>query len=102
MLARGIIANPALAREIKGGTIITKAELKQYHDSLYDEYSKQSLGISTHLHRMKELWFYIGQLFPDAEKEVHKIRISKTIEHYNEWVARIFRDCEIGGSFCQG
>ena len=97
MLARGIIANPALQREIAGGSRLTKQELRAYHDELYKSYEAQNFGLSPQLHRMKELWFYIGPLFKDGDKLVHKIRIAKTIEQYRPAVERLFNNCEIGG-----
>ncbi len=99
MLGRGIIADPALHREILGGKPITKTELRRYHDALYANYEAQNGGLSPLLHRMKELWFYIGTLFIDAEKAVHKIRIAQTVEQYRPAVDRIFQTCEIGGHF---
>ncbi len=99
MFGRGMIANPALLREIKGGTALSKKELKVYHDALYQNYEALNYGFSPLLHRMKELWFYIGELFVDAEKAVHKIRIAKTVEQYRPAVEHIFANYKIGGSF---
>jgi len=99
MLGRGMIANPALLREIKGGAPLTKKELKLYHDSLYQNYEALNYGFSPLLHRMKELWFYIGELFVDSEKAVHKIRIAKTVEQYKPAVEHIFANYKIGKSF---
>lgn len=99
MLGRGIIANPALLREIKGGQRLTKSELRCFHDTLYRAYEARNFGLSPLLHRMKELWFYWGRLFVDAEKPVHKIKLAKTIETYRPAVDRLFDGWEIGGSF---
>ncbi len=99
MLGRGIIANPALLREIKGGKPLNKVELRTYHDMLYRAYESRNYGLSPLLHRMKELWYYWGRLFVDAEKPVRKIRLAKTIEAYRPAVERLFEGFEIGGAF---
>ncbi len=86
MLARGIISNPALYREISAGSPLKIKELASFEYELYDAYMSQNIGFSAVLHRMKELWFYWGTQFPDDEKPVHKIRISKTVEEYRSRV----------------
>lgn len=99
MLGRGIVAQPALARILKGGKPASKTELKSYHDALFTTYCSQNLGDSTVLHRMKELWFYIGHLFNDAEKPIHKIRIAKSMPEYKAAVERTFSGYQLGGHF---
>ena len=99
MLGRGIIANPALLREIKGGKTLTASELHAFHDALYQTYESRNYGFSPLLHRMKELWFYWGKLFVDAEKPVHKIKLAKTVEIYRPAVERLFAGWDIGGAF---
>ena len=90
MLARGIIANPALCREIVGGSALTIDELHCFERAIYEAYMAQNPDLSVVLHRMKELWFYWGGLFHENEKQVHKIRISKTIEEYLPRVNALF------------
>ena len=99
MPARGLIANPALIREMKGGKAITKQELRLYHDELYRAYDALQYGTSTLLHRMNELWFYLGCNFAGAEKLVHKIRKARNCGDYLAAVDRIFDTCDIGGHF---
>lgn len=41
MLGRGLVAQPGLARELQGGTSLTKAEIIHFHDRLVEEFSKQ-------------------------------------------------------------
>ncbi len=40
MLGRGLLANPALPRQLKGGTSLTVEEIARYHDALEQEYSR--------------------------------------------------------------
>ena len=37
MLGRGLIADPALAREISGGGRASRSELREFHDLIYDD-----------------------------------------------------------------
>lgn len=99
MLARGIIANPALQREISSGTVVAKDELLAYENGLYEAYMAQNIGLGNVLHRMKELWFYLGCMFQNDEKLVHKIRISKTIEECRKRVKTLFDEADICGHF---
>ena len=43
MLGRGILTNPALARELCGGAALTASELARFHDELYGAY-KEEIG----------------------------------------------------------
>lgn len=99
MLGRGLIADPALHREITQNSPITKTELKNYHDSLYKAWDALNYGTSTLLHRTCELWFYLGCMFRDAEKYVHKIRKAKNTQTYLVAVEKLFEHCETGGYF---
>lgn len=82
MIGRGIIANPGLVREIKTGQKIIKAELKQYHDALYAGYLADLGAEADVLYKMKEVWFYLGTNFKDADKVIKKIYKAKKPEDY--------------------
>ena len=98
MLGRGLISNPALAREFKGGEALTSKELLTYHDAIYRTYEADGLGAVTIMHRMKELWFYMGDLYGD-EKLVHKLKKAKKSEDYLFLARKLIREEEITGSF---
>lgn len=90
MLGRGIIANPGLVREIKTEQKITKEELRHYHDALYAGYLKD-LGAETDvLFKMKEVWFYLGTNFLDADKIIKKIHKAKKPEEYRAVIKEIW------------
>ncbi|MBQ9243849.1 MAG: tRNA-dihydrouridine synthase family protein [Proteobacteria bacterium] len=99
MLGRGLVANPALHREITQSTRVTKAELKRYHDSLFTAWDALNYGTSTLLHRTCELWFYLGCMFSDAEKFVRKIRKAKNVPTYLAAVEQLFEHCAADGYF---
>ena len=82
MLGRGLVANPALAREIRGGTPLTGAELRQFHDRVLEAYCACILGEVNILHKMKELWNYWACLFPEEKKGVKALRKSRNLAEY--------------------
>ena len=41
MIGRGVLADPAIARKIKGGDGADKAEMRHFHDMLYEAYCEQ-------------------------------------------------------------
>ena len=82
MVGRGLVANPALAREIRGGAPLTGAELRQFHDSLLEGYCACIQGEVNILHKMKELWNYWACLFPQDKKGIKALRKSRTLTEY--------------------
>lgn len=75
MLGRGLLANPALARELCGGAGVTAAELRTYHDALLMEYSREYTADTAHS-RMREHMKYLSSCFEGAEKALKAIRKS--------------------------
>ena len=82
MLGRGLVANPALAREIRGGAPLTAKELRQLHDGILEGYCACILGEVNVLHKMKELWNYWACLFPEDKKGVKALRKSRDLAGY--------------------
>jgi len=71
MIGRGAIKNPAIFREIKGGSSPNKKELLDFAQNLSTNY-KEVLGSDTYvLHKLKEIWVYMIENFP-KEKKVKK------------------------------
>ncbi|MFR2626190.1 MAG: tRNA dihydrouridine synthase [Collinsella sp.] len=90
MLGRGLLANPALARMVKGGPAATAAELQRFHDTLFAAYAEEIGGNA--VFRMKEWWFYAKCAFADPAT-VHKIvRKTKKVDEYRAAVERVFRE----------
>lgn len=77
MIGRGLVANPALARQARGGPAATRAELQEFHDTLYEGYCEEFGSARNAVQRMKEFWFYLAQLYDGAEK-LEK-RLKKTV-----------------------
>ena len=88
MLGRGLLANPALVRQIKGGAAVTVWELRQFHDKLYRAYLEQMGGNA--VFRMKEWWFYAKCAFADPLAVHRTVRKVKKVEEYEAAAAKIF------------
>lgn len=99
MLARGMVANPALAREIKKRKQLEKGELKEFHDRLYSEYQEKLFGDTNLLYRMKEYWYYMIQAFPDSKKYAKRIKKARQLDVYNETINELFDTLNVGGMF---
>ena len=93
MLGRGLITNPQLALGYKKGQEIISPDLerlKAFHNELLARYTDLFSGDKPVLHRMKELWVFWKELFPDSEKAVKQIQKSKHLLEYKAAVQNIF------------
>lgn len=90
MLGRGVVTNPGLVREIRTGQTITTTELEEYHDRLYAGYREAMGSEKDALFKMKEVWSYLGKMFPELERELKKVRKANRPEEYQEAVRRVF------------
>ena len=89
MLGRGMIANPALARELLTDETLTKEEFLAFHEDLLQGYQNQIGGDKNVLFKMKELWYYLESLFHADKKSLKMIRKAKTCKDYNEAVRHL-------------
>ena len=92
MLGRGLIADPALGRKIRGGEAANRQELERFSRRLYQEYQEAYGGRGQAAQRMKELWFYMIHLFDDGEKYAKKMRRVSRPEEYEQLEVGIYRD----------
>ena len=90
MLGRGLIANPALARELKGGAPLQIEELRLFHDAVYESLRKTLPGQAPLLGKMKELWFYMGRNFTGADRCLKEIKKAKNEIQYRAAVRTLF------------
>ena len=82
MLGRGALANPALFREIKGGTSLTVRELISFSEALADSYFEILQSDLFTLYKLKELWFYVMWNYPESKKEGKAIKKSKNLKEF--------------------
>jgi len=75
MIGRGLIANPALGRELSGGAPASHDELCRYHEALLAEYSREYPADTAHS-RMREHMKYLSCCFEGSGKALKAIRKS--------------------------
>ena len=95
MLGRGLISNPGLINEITNHKKLDKKLLKDFHDRIYEDYKAILFGDRNILFKMKEIWFYMINLFPDNEKYAKKIKKSERLYDYDKAVLSLFKEREI-------
>lgn len=95
MIGRGFLRNPNLADEIKYGDTLDKNKLKEFHDRLYSDYKEIYDGEKPVLFKMKELWFYMVDLFADNEKYIKKIRKVQHLSEFEAIVSRGFKELKL-------
>ncbi len=100
MIGRGLIANPALAREIAGGAALSQDEIKGFIEKMEDEYHSIIPGDVQVIHKMKELWAYMGKQFKpqdgkNIEDYIHKIMVSKSAAEYRNAVRALYIACSV-------
>ena len=101
MLGRGLVGNPALAREAKGGEGISAEELRRFHDTLFAAYQKtwQPHTVIGHMH---EIVKYMAACFEDPRKPLKAMRKAQSIAAYTEAADLLFGDCPLKAApyFC--
>jgi tRNA-dihydrouridine synthase len=95
MLGRGLLANPGLVSDITHNIKIDKKLLRDFHDKVYEDYQRVLMGDTNVLYKMKELWFYLIQVFSDPTKYAKKIRKSERLYDYEEAVSSLFRELDL-------
>lgn len=90
MLGRGIIRNPGLTEKLEEGSVITAARLQEFHDEVFHGYLDINSGDKPVLFKMKEIWCYMMELFPEHEKQIKKIRKTQTAQSYEAAVTELF------------
>ena len=92
MMGRGLMADPALLRRMRGGAATKREELRQYHDALWEAYRARLGGDLNAIYRMRELWNYLSGSFVDTEQFLKKVRKAKTGAEYFAAVERFFAE----------
>ena len=97
MLGRGLIADPELIETLTTGTPSRdKDRLQSFLSDICDRYIKEmSGGDRNTLYKLKEIWVYLGDLFPGAEKYVKKIKKANRLTEYEAAMRALFDNCEM-------
>ena len=93
MLGRGVLANPALARMLRGGPAAARDELVRFHDRLFDAYRAEMGGNA--VFRMKEHWSYLKFAFADPLRAHRAVRKVRTVDDYRAAVQTVFSGGEL-------
>ncbi|MBI9072427.1 MAG: tRNA-dihydrouridine synthase family protein [Melioribacteraceae bacterium] len=96
MIGRGAMVNPFLPGEIKSDNTLQIADkieiLKDFHDEVYQEYSKVLFGPASILGRMKEFWYYYSHQFVNNKKILKKIQKTNSTNNYEDIVNKFFQN----------
>ncbi len=92
MLGRGLVANPALARQCAGGPAADRATLQAFHDSLYTGFAQAFGSERNAMLRMKEIWFYHIYLFDEREKHAKALKKAASPQEFIRCANAVFRE----------
>ena len=95
MFGRGLVADPALLRRLRGGAAASAAELQAYHDRLYEAYRHDFGGGTAALHRMRELWTYLSDSFQNTDALLRGVRKARSCAEYEQTVRSFFSQAEL-------
>ena len=82
MIGRGAVRNPALFREIRGGEGIQTKELYDFSKKLIENYYEELHSETFTLHKVKEVWTYMLQLFPEDNKLAKAIKKANDLSEF--------------------
>ena len=110
MLGRGLLGNPFLIEMSKTADEVgrktaddaahdpmqaQKDRLYAFHQEILEGYIQIMSGDRNVLFRMKELWFYLGDCFTNADKYLKKIKKSERLVAYQAAVDALFHEQEL-------
>lgn len=95
MLGRGLIANPGLGLELRGGSLMEKSRFYAFHQELLEAYRETIPGDKNVLFRMKEMWFYMIHMFANHERYAKKINKSQKMGEYQAAVETLFQEQDL-------
>ena len=95
MVGRGLVGNPALLRQERGGAPASRGELERFHGLLLEGYGEYMPGEQPLLHRMKEFWRYFADSFTEAERPMKALQKAKTMTDYRSAAESILKNCPL-------
>ena len=84
MIGRGLLTNPGLLDEHA-----TKEQFMKFYHLVYEGYQSVLSGDTHVLYKMKELWCYMGDLFPEGKKVLKKIKKASKLADYDAAVREL-------------
>ncbi len=98
MLGRGLLTNPFLAEEIRGGAWNAPERTERlyaYVIDLYKDRLRHAGGSPKVLGRMKELWSYLMYSFEEPQNVWRKIKKINALREYEDAVEYVFTNSRI-------
>lgn len=95
MLGRGIVGNPGLLGEIQGKGPMDVQKFRAFHDKILEDYHALDFGDKNVLFKMKEIWCYLGTLFPDGKKELKRVKKAEHMKDYEFAVDMLFANYSV-------
>ena len=88
MIGRGLIGNPGLVHEIQTGEPVRLEEVSGFMWALKEAY-QECMADNPVLFKMKEIWVYLAELYPQGERLWKKIKKARRLSDYEnimrEW-----------------
>ena len=82
MIGRGLIANPSLVREIKGGEKASKKELTEFLEILLNDYYELYEQEQPAVQKLKEIWSFMCREYKDREKDIKKLLKARELSEF--------------------
>ena len=95
MIGQGLVANPALVRQIRGGPGADRETLRAFHEALFGGYSQLFGSAHNAMMRMKELWAYLIRLFRDSGPYAKRLRKARDPQTFSQAVDAVFQELEL-------
>ena len=106
MIGRGFLKNPLLINKIcevldlhtRDNEFFKPEDMDRIirlHDRLLADYTEEMSGERPVLFKMKELWAYMGDMFPGSEKLLKKLRKSENLKRYRTIAEEIIESAYI-------
>jgi len=88
MMGRGLVANPALAQEVRGGEHVTMEMLRHFHDRLYQEYLEKwpKNAVIGHMHEIMSYMMYCFENPVKPRKAMRKATKQETYLEAANWL----------------
>lgn len=93
MIGRGALANPFLLAEIQGFSLDEtrrKETLLSFHNEIYGQIKTNLSGPGHLLNKMKQIWAYLIESFPEKKKVLKKIRKASSEITYQKAIDELF------------
>ena len=95
MIGQGLVANPALVRQIRGAPGADRETLRAFHEALFGGYSQLFGSAHNAMMRMKELWAYLIRLFRDSGPYAKRLRKARDPQTFSQAVDAVFQELEL-------